>query len=117
MEEKTFITSNTPSSVGVVLHRARNQRKISRRSLAERSGVSFNSIHELEMGHANPTLDTLIRISTVLGLKLAFAFSEEVDNELKLTRSPSSRKRSEAAKRRVPKVSITNDADLGQVDA
>lgn len=46
----------------------RNKKGYSLRVLAEMSGVSKNTIHEIENNRSNPTLDTLNKIARALNV-------------------------------------------------
>ena len=55
------------------LQRIRELRGITRRELAERSGVNFRSIQDYEQGHkrlASTSGDTLLRLATTLGCQI-----------------------------------------------
>lgn len=92
---------NTPHSVGSVMRGAREQAGLSRRELAQRAGLSLNSVQILESGKGNPTLDTLLRVAAVLGLDLiAEPSSDPSRDHLTLPRSATSRQRGSAISRR-----------------
>lgn len=57
------------------LKRIRKSRGFSMRELAEKSGVAFSYISELESGaKLNPTVDALCRLATALGVPLTMSF-------------------------------------------
>lgn len=87
---------NTPYAVGAAVRGARMRLGLSRADLGRMAGLSLNSVQMLEAGQANPTLDTLLRVTTVLRLDLS---AEPAKQELHLpllTPSATSRKRAEA---------------------
>lgn len=53
----------------------RNERGLTRRELAERIGVNFQTVGYLERGEYNPSLDLAFRISEVFGLPVEMIFS------------------------------------------
>jgi len=53
----------------------RKERKISRKELAEKVGVNFQTIGYLEREKYNPSLDLAFKISEFFGLPVDFIFS------------------------------------------
>jgi DNA-binding XRE family transcriptional regulator len=53
----------------------RKERKISRKELAEKAGVNFQTIGYLEREKYNPSLDLAFKISEFFGLPVDFIFS------------------------------------------
>jgi predicted transcriptional regulator len=53
---------------------ARNKSGISKKELAERTGISKSFITKLENGNANPSLTTMKRLAAGLGLRLKIKF-------------------------------------------
>jgi transcriptional regulator with XRE-family HTH domain len=58
------------SQVARLLHEERVLQGLSLKTLAERAGLSRQMVSYVEQEERNPTLDTLLRISTALGVKL-----------------------------------------------
>ena len=58
-------------NVSTILKERRAALNISQQDLSEMSGVSLATIKDLERGIGNPSLKTLERIATVLGLELS----------------------------------------------
>ena len=56
--------------VSAILKERRAALNISQQDLSEMAGVSLATIKDLERGMGNPSLKTLERIATVLGLEL-----------------------------------------------
>jgi transcriptional regulator with XRE-family HTH domain len=54
--------------LGADLSRARRRRRLSRASLAERSGVSESTVKRLESGDGRVALESLARVMHVLGM-------------------------------------------------
>lgn len=71
MKTPALISVDTPYAIAAAIRGARVRKKMSRRELSEKSGISFNSIQSLETGVANPTMETLLSIVGVLGLNFA----------------------------------------------
>jgi DNA-binding XRE family transcriptional regulator len=53
----------------------RNERGISRKELAEKIGVNFQTVGYLEREEYNPSLDLAFRISEVFSLPIDYIFS------------------------------------------
>jgi transcriptional regulator with XRE-family HTH domain len=59
-----------PAAVGARIGRIRNQRKLSRRVVAELALIHENTLKKIESGSSNPTLAVLVRIAEALDVKL-----------------------------------------------
>jgi transcriptional regulator with XRE-family HTH domain len=59
------------SHVAAVLKEEREKRKISLKSLAKKSGIARQTISYVEQEVQSPSLDTLLRITSALGVELA----------------------------------------------
>ncbi len=57
-------------SVGICLKQFRNQRGLSQKKLAQLSSMSRMQLSRLEKNKSNPTLETLLKLSTVLEVPL-----------------------------------------------
>lgn len=55
----------------------RRERGISRKELAEKIGVNFQTVGYLEREEYNPSLDLAFRISEYFGMPIEFIFSSE----------------------------------------
>lgn len=58
----------------VEAHRARG---LTREALAEMADISSRHLGDIERGTANPSLDTMYRISKVLGVSLSILLGQE----------------------------------------
>jgi transcriptional regulator with XRE-family HTH domain len=56
---------------GHALREARVRGRFTQEQLAERSGLSYKFIGEIERGRGNPTLVTMTRLASALGIELA----------------------------------------------
>lgn len=56
--------------LGSGLATARRDLNISQQALAESSGIAQSEISRIETGRANPTIETVTRLTTALGKKL-----------------------------------------------
>jgi transcriptional regulator with XRE-family HTH domain len=56
-------------AVAVAIVRYRAEHEISQRELAERLGMKQPQVARLELGDVNPSMDTLMRISSQLGIE------------------------------------------------
>ncbi len=63
--------------VGSRLRMLRDLQGLSLRALAERCGLSINAISQIERGENSPTVSTLHRLATALGVPIAEFFQEE----------------------------------------
>jgi transcriptional regulator with XRE-family HTH domain len=61
--------SSTMHLGGIIKERRKNLR-ITQDTLADISGIGLRTVKQLELGKGNPTLDTLDRIASVLGMEL-----------------------------------------------
>ena len=57
----------------------RKQAALTQEGLAERTGLNPKFISGIERGRENPTLDTLIRLATELGVQLVELFDFDLD--------------------------------------
>jgi len=64
------VTDNLPPDVGRRLREFRTRAGLSQRLLAERSNVSPNAIRLIERGQSSPTVSTLHRLATALGVRV-----------------------------------------------
>lgn len=56
--------------VGARLRQLRQARRLTQEQLAERAGLSYKFVGEVERGRGNPTLTTLAALSEALGVAL-----------------------------------------------
>jgi len=68
---------NTAIRVGVCLRTLRNERGLSLRSLAEISGLNFNTLSLIENGKSNPSVGTLQRLAFALNVPITAFFESE----------------------------------------
>lgn len=73
---------NLRAQFGRRLRALRLARRLTQEELAERSGLSYKFIGEMERGVANPTLDTLLGVSGGLEITLAALVSEIEDAQI-----------------------------------
>jgi len=57
-------------AVGARIGRIRQQRKLSRRVVADLAGIHENTLKKIEGGKGNPTLSVLFAIAEALGVKV-----------------------------------------------
>src|SRR5690606_32757043 len=60
--------------IGAELHRMRVDHGLSVQDLAEASGISTGMISQIERGLANPSINTISKLATALGLQLGIFF-------------------------------------------
>lgn len=66
-------------NVGTRLRSLREERKISIRGLARKSGLSANALSMIERGKTSPSVSTLYKLADALGIPITTFFGEEVE--------------------------------------
>ncbi len=66
--------SSELKAIGEQLHNARTSRSLSVQALAEASGISTGMISQIERGLANPSINTISKLASALGLQLGIFF-------------------------------------------
>lgn len=56
--------------LGNIIRERRNETSLSQENLSERSNVAIKTIHSIELGKANPSVNTLAKILDNLGLQI-----------------------------------------------
>lgn len=80
------MAKNSELHVGARLRSMREQRGLSLRVLAERSGLSINAISLIERGENSPTVSSLHHLADGLDVNITDFFQEEVKSSLVLVR-------------------------------
>lgn len=75
MNDKNNRVDETTVNVAQQIRMLRERRNLSQRALAEASGLSRNTLSLLERGQTSPTVSTLKRIATALGVDLNAFFN------------------------------------------
>ena len=57
--------------VGKMIKERRKTLRVTQPQLADLAGISVNTLYKIERGQANPTLETLTKISNVLGMEVS----------------------------------------------
>jgi transcriptional regulator with XRE-family HTH domain len=70
MKEVMTMDLSSPVALGQAVRRARRAADMSQLELADLAGLSRLVVTRLETGQANVTLDSLLRVVSVLGMKL-----------------------------------------------
>lgn len=70
---------NELKGVGKRVRVLRKLKAFTQEELGEKAGLSYKFVGEIERGEVNPSLDSLIKIATALGVKVGDLFSHEVD--------------------------------------
>ena len=65
--------------VGLRLKRLREDRNISMRSLAAKSGLSANALSMIERGKTSPSVSTLYKLSDALGVPITDFFKQQLE--------------------------------------
>jgi transcriptional regulator with XRE-family HTH domain len=75
----TAVEAEEPGDVrvGQRLRMIRRERKLSVNELAARAGVSASLVSQIERGRANPSIKTLVRLRSALGVPLSALVDEE----------------------------------------
>ncbi|HHD2753235.1 TPA: helix-turn-helix domain-containing protein [Clostridium perfringens] len=69
--------------IGENLRKIREEKKLSRRELSEKSGISQSYIIKIEQGNKNPTVDVLKSLANALNVKIESLTLNENSNEIK----------------------------------
>ena len=59
--------------IGIIIRRRRQELRLTQQVLADMSGVSVRMIKAIEGNYANPSLKTIEKLLTSLGMKLTIA--------------------------------------------
>jgi transcriptional regulator with XRE-family HTH domain len=68
-------------NIGDRLRSLREERNISMRSLATRSGLSANALSMIERGKASPSVSTLYKLAEALGISITSFFSSDAERK------------------------------------
>jgi transcriptional regulator with XRE-family HTH domain len=60
----------TIEELGKILKNRRDFLALRQSDLSEISGITMRTIHLIERGKGNPSLETLVKLATVLGLEI-----------------------------------------------
>lgn len=71
--------SDLRGRLGARLRQLRHARRLTQEQLAERAGLSYKFVGEVERGLGNPTLTTLAALSEALGVGLVDLLALETD--------------------------------------
>lgn len=80
------------STVGSVIHELRKAKGLSVKDLAQASNISSSMLSQLERGNANPSINTLREIASVLDVPLFRLFMEESNDTDMVVRANSRRR-------------------------
>ena len=80
MDNKNFRVDEATLNVANRIRALRERRNLSQQALAEASGLSRNTLSLLERGQTSPTVSTLKRLATALGVNIN-AFFNPLDDE------------------------------------
>lgn len=69
--------SDIAKALGLRIRELRNQRHMSQEELAFQSGISAAHLGQIERATKNPTVDTVGKIASALGVPVAALFSED----------------------------------------
>jgi transcriptional regulator with XRE-family HTH domain len=89
------VTSPPEPNVGQHIRAVREKQGLSLRALSERSGLSINAISLIERGTNSPTVSSLHRLATALGVSITAFFKDSHGQSVVMTRA-ASRLRSQA---------------------
>lgn len=78
--------------LGKRLRTLRKQRKITLQNLSEQANCSVNYLSQVERGLSSPTIETLMRISEALDIRLNDLFAEELHSDFPQVISKNERK-------------------------
>lgn len=64
-------------SIGSVIRKYRKEKKIKQKVLAEKADISATYLSDVELGRKNPSITTLGKIASALGVTKAFLMERE----------------------------------------
>ena len=77
-----MLNKEAPSvNVGVRLRELREERKVSMRGLAAKSGLSANALSMIERGKTSPSVSTLYKLSEAMGVDITAFFGQPVERQ------------------------------------
>jgi len=56
--------------IGQLIQQRRDNMRITQKQLAEMADVGINTLYKIETGQANPTLESLKKITDILGMEI-----------------------------------------------
>ena len=56
--------------IGQLIQQRRDQLRITQRQLADMANIGINTLYKIETGQANPTLQSLQKITDILGMEI-----------------------------------------------
>jgi len=56
--------------IGLLIQQRRDQMRITQKQLADMADIGINTLYKIETGQANPTLESLQKITDVLGMEI-----------------------------------------------
>ena len=56
--------------IGRLIQERRNHMRITQKQLADMADIGINTLYKIETGQANPTLESLQKITDILGLEI-----------------------------------------------
>lgn len=56
--------------IGQLIQQRRDNMRITQKQLAEMADVGINTLYKIETGQANPTLESLQKITDILGMEI-----------------------------------------------
>src|SRR5688572_33407883 len=80
-------TGMSEASLGPSVRRLREAQQLSLRTLAERTGFSASFLSQVENGQASPSISSMERIATALGVSLGEFFQTAETNPLPVVRA------------------------------
>ncbi|SFF71416.1 MULTISPECIES: helix-turn-helix domain-containing protein [Salegentibacter] len=56
--------------IALLIQQRRDQMRITQKQLADMADIGINTLYKIETGQANPTLESLQKITDVLGMEI-----------------------------------------------
>ena len=57
-------------NIGLLIQQRRDQMNITQKQLADMADVGINTLYKIETGQANPTFESLQKITDILGMEI-----------------------------------------------
>lgn len=76
MSKFSIIIPMNIHELGNILQKRRQELQLKQEDLAEMAGITTRTIHKIEHGLANPSLETLLKLTAVLGFEISVGIKQ-----------------------------------------
>lgn len=64
--------------IGQIIQDRRDHMRITQKQLADMANIGINTLYKIETGQANPTLESLQKITDILGLEITLQVKKKI---------------------------------------